>query len=300
LEREEKKHRKNSPRNPVTALILFAAAYTINFFSGAGLIILLFYSLGSLFYVIYIKINSIGYRYDSDYIQTGEASAALLAIIAASSWLSGNLFLLFPAVILIVLLSDIFFNRVLIKKGSEAFTAGIYINIFSAALLAFSTYKIPGFDRELIVKVLFGYITTMTPEPLFLITSSALALLSALLYFTLKPELVLFSHGPTYFRSARMDYTCLRVIVTLLRSIVFSAAFLLAGIAGGAALYFHRPGKGVLYQFEFIMITLTYTQVVLMVSLLSGREPAALLSIATSYIVYLYLKRKRIYLYDRN
>jgi hypothetical protein len=300
LGRKKKKHLKNSPFNIVIALILLAAAYFINSQSGAGPALLLCYSLGSFFYVIYIKINSYGYRYNSDYIQSGEGSCALLAIIAVSSWLTGSLFFLFPAVALIVFLSDIFFNSVLIKKGSEAFTAGFYINIFSVALLAFSAIKIPGLNSELIVKTLFGYATTLYPEPLYLGISASLALLSALLYLILKPQLVLFSHGPVYFRSTGMNYIWISVIMTLLRAVVFTALFLLAGIAGGAALYYHRPGKGVRYQFEFIILTLTYTQVIVMISLLYGRNPAALLSIATSYIIYLLLKRRRIYLYDRN
>ncbi len=294
------KYVKHSPRNSVIALILLAAAYIINYTFHAGPVLLLLYSLGSLFYVIYIKINSIGYRYNSDYIQSGEASVALLAIIAVSSRLSENLSLLFPAVVLIVFLSDIFFNRVLIKKGSEACTAGIYINIFSAVLLVFSVFKIPGFNSSLITKVLLGYLTLPNPEPLFLVIPATLALLSALLYLILKPELLLFSHGPAYFRSVRINYTGLRLIVTFFRSVVFTAAFFLTGIAGGTALYYHRPGKEGLYQLEFIMITLAYTQLIVMVSLFYGKVPASALSIAASYILYLLLMRRRIYLYDRN
>jgi hypothetical protein len=300
LSREKKKHVKNIPYNLVIAFILLTAACLINYTLGAGLVFLLLYSLGVFFYIIYIKINSIGYRYNCDYIQSGEASVSLLAIIAVSILLSKSLYLLFPSVLLIVFLSDIFINRVLIKKGSEAFTAGIYINIFSVALLTFSVFKIPDFNSSFITQVLLGYITTLNPEPLSLLIPTALALFSALLYLILKPELVLFSHGPTYFRSTGMNYTGLRMIVTLFRSTVFTAAFFLSGIAGGAALYYHRPGRKGRNPSEFIMIALTYTQLIVMISLFYGKGPASAVSIGTSYIIYLILKRRRIYLYDRN
>lgn len=300
MSREEKKHVISSPNNFIILLILLTAASLINFKFNASFALLLLYSIGSFIYVIYITINTIGYRYNCDYIQSGEASAALLAIIVVSSWLSEKLYLLFPAVILIVFLSDIFVNRVLIKKGTEAITAGMYINIFTAVLLVFIAYKIPDFDSSLIYQVLFGYITAIDHGQLYLVIPTALAALSILLYFILKPELVLFSHGPTYFRLTGMNYTRLRVIITLFRSLVFTTAFFLVGVAGGAALYFHRSAKGKLYRLEFIMMTLIYAQVIVMISLYFGKKPASLFSIAISYILYLLLKKKRIYLYDRN
>ncbi len=300
MSRKGKKHDKNNPYNLVIALLLLTAAVFANYIFDAGFVKIFLYVTGSLYSLIYIKINSIGYRYNCDYIQSGEASIALLTITALLIWFSGSLTILIPVVILVIFLSDIFFNRVLIKKGSEAFAAGIYINVFAALLIAFTLFKIPGFNRDLIGKVLLGYITSLNFPPLYLIIPAVLVLIAAFLYLSIKPELLLFSHGPGFFRSAGMNYRILRRIVTLFRSIVFTAAFLLAGIAGGTALYYHRPGRGIRYQLEFSMMTLAYTQMVLLLSLFYGKITASAVSVAASYIIYLLLMRRRIYLYDRN
>ncbi len=284
----------------ILLLLLNAAAITINIYLKLPPENILLFVTGGLFYFLFLKINRIHLKYECDYIQSGEGLSGILMIIIAARFISSNIYIILVFTIVSVIFIEVFLNDIIQQNNKEAFIYGVYTNIIISILMLYFIQRDIDFTAQYLPAAVTGYAGVTDISAYQLLGAGLIFLIIFTSLLLIKPELSLFSHGLNYFSISELNFNKLKRTAIIMRGIVFTFLIFTIGLAGGTGNYFQWDRKNRSSQIILILFLVLYSQILILISLLTGPFIAASFSLLLSYIFYYYSKRKKVYLYDRN
>lgn len=256
---------------------------------------------GLIFYFLYLKSNSYGFRFRTDYIQSGEGSLAMTTAVLCYGFLPAAsslapLMMIFTAMTIF----EYCLIRVINPRGFESLLYGTYINALSLVILGLLIFQYRFLDRMGMSSFISGFLQSRElPWPHVLIMFFA-ALSLLLLLFRVNPELLLFSHGRRYFTLTGMRYGIMRSIMIAARGFFLSITILTLGFTAGIGNYYVSEGKGVLGQLEVLLFSVLYTHFILILMEATSVFAVIVVSAIFTYVIYILNQRNSAYIYDRN
>lgn len=258
------------------------------------------YLIGTIFYISLIELNYVDFKYSSDYIQSGEAALCPLIIIIILRFFTGNILIIAILTIIFMAIAEQLFKKIFEQKNDEIFINGILIHIIAGIVILYLKYNDKLFNQKIIHGMFSGYFHTIQLNPIHISILFIVLIILCFSYIKLNPEIMLFSHGHSYFKISGFNYNLVRVISTITRNFLLFITICLLGWMNGIGYYIYPGSTNKMRKFETYILIILYTQLLIMLARFFDYYYAAFISVSVSYIIYLLMRKKRINIYDRN
>ena len=187
--------------------------------------------LGSIFYLLYIKISNLDNSHDFDYFQNGDFSIISLFTLSILFFKFNNFHFPILLVIISFFFYQLFYKKVLISGKKKDMYTGFLLNLIFLGFLFISYNKnlITSFDevQEAWKSTFFDH-----HKPFYSILA-IIAIILLIIQYKIKHKLSLFSAGKNYFQETNYNYNKFSLILIFLKSIFGILAILLLTFYGG-------------------------------------------------------------------
>ncbi|MFC1668921.1 hypothetical protein ACFL20_00900 [Spirochaetota bacterium] len=291
---------KNDIFYPVILVFLCFIVLATNLLMDLPFKTLVMFLTGSLIYILFLNYSNLSSMYDCDYVQTWEASLAILTIIITVRFITSNIFIVFLAVTFLLSLADIFFKMIIKQKTGEVALVGFYVHIISTIIILYLLYNDRNFNAILITQALSGYYHSLIMNYTHLSILTGVAAFLFVIYLVFRPELFLFSHGPFYYGLSGINYKISRIAISIMKNLLLSISILFLGLLGGIGYYFFFRKNDFASKLESALLIILYTQVLLALTVFMDKLLVVFISVILTYATFYIRNNKRIIIYDRN
>jgi hypothetical protein len=279
--------------NPVViAVICSIILCALNFFLNENPVSIIIYIISAGLYFLYSLYSAVDSSSHSDYIISGDGSFAILILIIGMRFFTENLYILFAAAVLIILLIPDF-----IKKNLSQNAGSYILNPLAILTTCYLFYFDKNFSSARLKIILSGPADKNIETAAIFFVISIIGIIFIYLYMPLGIKI---SHGISFNNKPLKFQPALHFIFLFLKSVILLSIIFMTGIAGFAAYYFYRfsfRGKIKLSNiFYFICIYLT------VLFLLHFSDPLLVSTavITLSIISHFIYKLIRVDIYDRS
>lgn len=219
--------------NPAVIAFISAAFITaLNLFLNTGIMAIISYSIASGLYFLYALFSSADSRMNTDYIESGDASIAVLFLFITGKFISDNIIISIAFTVIFIFIIYFF-----IEYFNSQSYSGIFLNPVSILIFAYLLFSEKNSSILIIKKILSG---SAGSSPEAIIIFSAISILSFIFIIRYKSTGILYSHGKIYSGNFFRAGIYLHYLFLLLKSFLLVSLIYLSGIAGFAAFYIYR------------------------------------------------------------
>jgi hypothetical protein len=282
----------------VIAAALITACMTavaLNVFFETGTSMLFLYIPGSLLYALLGYFSQATAISRLDYHQSGEGGIAFLATVLTAALLTERPLLIFIFIFLAMMFHNTIMEKILYRDNRDRFIYGTLINIVVIIITAYLVNTGTRGPEKHIHTALTGYLHTSDHSITRVIIYCLVILIFSVLFFLLKPELKAFSLGKEHCLGAGINYRAMSCLIPVFYNLVFSLVFITIGYMGGTALYFFQSQLRSGRMLSAMVMTVLYSQLLLLVLHFSGTNITVLISLCMSYTFTIILAARRRY-----
>lgn len=235
-----------------------------------------------------------------DYIQTGEAAAGGLTLLAVTLFVTDNPIAIAGAVLAAMLAYQAFLRFAIAPGAKEAPIAGAAVQAVIAVIVArILGEAAPDVVSVPLARALTGLVPALPAGPAAPAIAVPFVAAAYALIRLLGPELSSYAEGPEFCCRPGREYAIMTWCLVAVRSVLVTIALLfsgwLCGIGIGAG-HLYRGGLPGLFN---IMALAAFSQAMLLVSHAAGPFAAASLAYAASYALFFVYINTRVLRYDR-
>lgn len=260
---------------------------------------LLFVALaGANFYTSFLMIIGVDTIHSADHLQTGEGFTGSFLAFFMMHWLNVGVIAAFPAILAVLIILGAMLRILSDRRGGRILWCGLSVNCAVILMLLYLFMRIGNSFAPQLERSFAGTLSGGITLTASLVIASLSLVSLPVTVLCLTPGRI-YSHGARFARMQGLNPLPGLLAVSVLRSLCAAAMIMTVGICGFAGHYLrHLPGKP--------MGTLATLFIAMM--LINGIIAAGLFVplrfliagiVILSYLLHLYHRTRRIYLYDR-
>lgn len=282
-----------------TLAVAAAAVISLNIFLRVPLYSIVVYAIGALIYGIAIHANQFSPRIAMDYVPSGEAAIALLAMYLVTRFTSGNPHIILALTFPTIFMYTAYLNYITTSETNSSLINGILAFVIIGILLYYLSIADVAFRVRAIECILPGYLLSFQNNLLIPAMALVLAGIIVILMLAGAKELRWYSQGRNFYHRSATAYACITIGMLLMRSALITVAIFFFGWMGGIGISVRSLYKGAFPSVVTIIALILFSQAMIAIMYFTSIWHAAAASTALSYILYLAHSKKKVLVYDR-